>query len=528
MAERFGLRTPRQQVAVFALMLVLLQTLLPESLGWVQRGKLRAQELAPAAAVEDAAASKKTYVIRLEGEIAPGLQGFFERSLSTAISDGAEVVVLDIESPGGRLDTTIEMVNCLNETEGVEFVAFIRHSAYSGAAMLALACDRIEMHPDAQLGDVGVIVGGPFSPFQYVDEKQRSPVVAQMRTLADAHNRPAALAEAMVDKDVNVYSAVHNENGATSYFTGEEWESLPNQDQWTKGPPVFESREGTFLTVSGQRAVELGLAEDNARSLDGVLDGVNAVRPATVLAWSWADSLIVFLNSPWIAALLLLVAFSALIFELSAPGLGSGGLLSLLCFALFFWSRFLGGTAGWLEVTLFLTSLAFIAAEVFVLPGFGIAGITGICMLVLSLVMASRRFLLPQSSGDLSDLAFNILAVLGALVGVFITAFFAADHLGKMPFLRSLVLQPPTPFPATTTGSGVLVDENGKKIEPTNPVDRIGVGDLGEAISPLRPSGKAQFAEDIIDVTSEGDFIDSGTPIRVHRKNGNRIIVREA
>lgn len=220
-------------------------------------------------------------------------------------------------------------------------------------------------------------------------------------------------------------------------------------------------------------------------------------------------------------------------FELSAPGLGIGGLLSLLCFALFFWSRFLGGTAGWLEVTLFLTALAFVAAEIFVIPGFGVAGITGIGLLVLSLVMASRRILVPQSSADWTDLGVNLLAVVGALAGVVITGLIAADHLGSLPFLRNLVLQPPSlgntsPGSPSRGSSSGTTDEHGKKIDSLLPHERLSIGDLGEAISPLRPSGKARFADDILDVSTEGDFIASGTPIRVYRKNGNRIIVREA
>lgn len=464
-----------------------------------------------------------TFVIPLEGPIVPRLRGFVERKMEEAVEAGAEVVVLDIHSPGGRLDTTFEIIELLGETD-VESVAYIRHSAFSGAAMIALACDRIEMHPEAQLGDVGVIVGGPFSAFQYVEEKERSPVVSKIRTLADAKGRPAALAEAMVDKDITVFSAKHVQDGRTAFFTNKEWESLEDQDQWQQGPPVLEARENHFLTVSGTRAVELGLAEGTSRSLDAALDAVDAKRPVTVLAHTWVDTTVEILNSYWVTGLLILIGFVALFIELSAPGFGIGGLTALLCFALFFWSRFLGGTAGWLEVTLFVTALAFIAAEFFVIPGFGVAGITGVGLMLFSLVMASRRVFIPATGADWNDLGMNVLTISAALVGVMFILFFAADYFQGLPLFKRLVLEPPRYEPAAEYHAA----EGTKEADMLSPWTRISVGDFGRTVSALRPSGKAQFAEDVIDVSTEGEFIAPNSPVRVFKKHGMRITVREA
>lgn len=466
---------------------------------------------------------QKTFVIPLDGPIEPRLLSFLERKLPEAVDANADVVVLDIHSPGGRLDTTFEIIELLSETD-VDTVAYIRHSAFSGAAMIALSCDRIEMHPEAQLGDVGVIVGGPFSAFQYVEEKERSPVVSMIRTLAESKGRPAALAEAMVDKDITVFSATHREDGRTAYFTNQEWDSLPTQDQWEQGRPILEAREDNFLTVSGKRAVELGLAEGTSRSLDATLDVINAERPVTVLAHTWVDGTIEILNSYWMTALLLIVGFIALFFELSAPGLGVGGLISFLCFSLFFWSRFLGGTAGWLEVTLFVASLAFIAAEFFIIPGFGFAGITGIGLMIVSLVMASRRVFLPVGGADWTDFGLNIFTITATLVVVMLVLFFAADYFQGLPLFRRLVLEPPKYDVSFESAAA----EGTKDAELNTPWGRIGIGDLGQTVSPLRPSGKAQFAEDVIDVTTEGEFVASDSPIRVIKKHGKKITVRQA
>ena len=330
----------------------------------------------------------------------------------------------------------------------------------------------------------------------------------------------------MVDKDINVYPATHRTDHRTTYYTNKEWESLADADDWERGPPVFESREAHFLTVSGSRAVELGLADGTSRSLDAALDVLAAKRPATVLAHTWIDGTIELLNSYWVTGLLLLVGFIALAVEFSAPGFGVGGLTALLCFALFFWSRFLGGTAGWLEVTLFVTSLAFIAAEFFVIPGFGFAGITGLALMLVSLVMASQRVLFPASGADWSHLGLNVFTITAAMLGVVIVLFFAADYFQGLPLFKRLVLEPPSY--ASAYENQPRPAEGTKDAESMTPWERIGVGDFGRSVSPLRPSGKAQFAEDVVDVATEGEFIAANSAIRVLRKQGMRIVVREA
>ncbi len=481
----------------------------------------------PAAILQDepvVVGNKKTFVIPMNGVIEPSMHGFLERRIAEARDAGAECIVLDIDSPGGRLDTTLEIVDLLRSTEDIETVAYVRRQAISGAAVVALACQRIEMHPEAQLGDVGIIVAAPFSPYQYVPEKERSPVVAAIRTIAEATGRPAALAEAMVDKDITVFSATKKDGGELHYFTNKEWESLPDADLWQKGPPVFEARQNNFLTVNGTRALELGLANGVSRSLDATLDNLGAMRPARVLAWTWVDTTVEILNHPLITWLLLILGFGALMAELSSPGIGLGGLISLLCFSIFFWSRFLGGTAGWLEVILFAVSLAFIAMEFFVIPGFGVAGITGGGLLIMSLVMASRRVFVPHSSADWGDLGVTILTVVGALAAVMVALFFAADYLGSVPLFKRLVLEPP----AAATLEGLPTDEGIKKSPNQSPWERVAIGDLGRSISPLRPSGKALFGEDLLDVNTEGEFIAADRPVRVFRKQGIRVTVREA
>ena len=208
-------------------------------------------------------------------------------------------------------------------------------------------------------------------------------------------------------------------------------------------------------------------------------------------------------------------------FELSAPGVGIGGIVSTLCFGTFFWSRFLGGTAGWLEVMLFLLGLCFIAMEFFVIPGFGVAGISGGGMLLVSLVMASRHVVMPESARDLHQLGVSVGTVLVSLVAcvVIIMLFFTFSKTLPGPLGR-IALQPPTAEELSLAPAASVPDEPGWAIVQT--------GDLGRTLSALRPSGKAMFGDETVDVVTEGDFVDPDQPVRVIKKSGTRVVVRQA
>lgn len=193
----------------------------------------------------------------------------------------------------------------------------------------------------------------------------------------------------------------------------------------------------------------------------------------------------------------------------------------MLCFGLFFWSRFLGGTAGWLEVILFMMGLLFIAAEMFVIPGFGIAGISGIVLTLGSLVMASRRFLLPTGPEDMASLGVDVLTVGGAFVGFVVALLLLANYIGEIPGLSRLTLKPQVAL----EGSGVQVAAPNAIVPGWQ---QVNVGDVGTTVSPLRPSGKMEFGEAMVDVVTEGDFVDAGCEVKVIGKQGARVIVRQA
>ena len=259
--------------------------------------------------------------------------------------------------------------------------------------------------------------------FLHGNQKPKCPG-QKVRDTAEARGRPVALAEKMVDKDLVVYSATNRNTGEVRYLSNKDLESLENRDEWEKGNPVREAGKEMFFTANGKRAVELGFADEVINSRDQLAKKLGVREPMEVMERTWTDTLVFLLNTDVAAFLLITIGLITLVFELSAPGLSFGGLTSLLCFSLFFWSRFLGGTSGWLEVLLFGMGLIFIAVEFFVIPGFGFAGIGGIILLLVSLIMASSRGLFPETPEEINGFGIDVLTVIGAFLCFLVALFF--------------------------------------------------------------------------------------------------------
>ena len=218
------------------------------------------------------------------------------------------------------------------------------------------------------------------------------------------------------------------------------------------------------------------------------------------------DTAVDVLNMPLVTALLLVIGAIGLYVEISAPGIGLGGLVAGLSFTLFFWSRFLGGTAGWLEVILVLAGAVFLAVEIFVLPGFGIAGVTGLLLMGAGIVLASQNHLIPQSPRGMQELGTSLVVLVASGALSLVAAAVLSHYYGSIPVLNRLVLRAPT-----AAVQGAADAPEGK---PLPPVRRwqAAVGDWGVAESPLRPAGKAIFGEEYLDVVTDGSYVERGTP----------------
>ena len=469
---------------------------------------------------------ERPVLIRFEGMISPLLEQFLYRKLDAAERDGADLVILEIDSPGGLVESSFNIAHRLRDLHWAATVAYVPREALSGGAIVALGCDQILMGPNAVLGDAGPIVMGEDFLFRHAPEKVRTDLARKIRDLAEGRGRPPSLAEAMVDKDLVVYEVTDRQTGATTYMSEHELESSRNPDQWEKGPPVLETREGNFLEVNGRRAVELMLADGTADSRQDLQQRLGLAAMPRVIKPTAVDTAVYVLNWPWVTALLFVVGLVALYIELSSPGISLGGLVALLCFALFFWSRFLGGTAELLEIILFLTGVAFLAVEIFVLPGFGVAGLMGLLLMLAGVLMAGQTFLIPETRREWEVFGTSVLVLSCSAVAFAAIAGLLSRHFGSLPLFNRLVLQPSAPDTGPRAGTGADGDKPLPVLAPAN-LFGVDVGDWGLAISPLRPAGKARFGDHYLDVLTEGDFVERGRQVRIVEIQGSRIVVRD-
>ena len=464
-------------------------------------------------------------VIAVEGVINRVLGEFVQREVRNAVADGCNVLVLKIDSPGGDKDVAEHLALTLSEIDPtkVTTVAWIPKGAWSGGALIAFGCDKILMHPDAQIGDIGVIsLTEPGGQFERAPEKIVSPFLQFASILAKRKNRPPALLQAMIDKDLEVFQVTNKADGRVTYMS--EVEIQAANEEWIQGPMVPESRKGLLLTVNGQRAHELQLAdapchdEDELRSRLGISEKANL----TPVASTWVDTLIAVLNSGVGGFLLITLGIICVYVELHLPS-GFFAILATVFFALFFWSRFLGGTAGTLELVLFVLGMGLLALEIFVIPGFGVFGVSGILLTLGSLILASHTF----SGMTVTESFEESMSSLGSLAGAMVTVIAVAAVLNRflptIPFLNRLILTPPGYAPAEADGPILRTSLLAGYSSQPSPVD---VGATGVTASALRPSGKAMFGDRYLDVVSDGAYIDHGTTVEVIRVAGNRIIVR--
>ena len=409
------------------------------------------------------------YRVPITGEISPGLVPFVERSLEEAEEAGASAVILDIDTPGGYVDSAERIGDAVHDAK-VPVYAFVNRRALSAGALIALATDGIFMRPGSSLGAATPVAGGTG---EKLPEKYVSAMRSEFRALAEARGLDPRVAEAMVDEDVEV----------------------PGVDA-----------KGKLLTLSTSEAVRVGYAKEVA-DWEAMKAAAGAAGAAVVTpSVNWAERLVRFFSNPLIAPFLLSFGFLGLMIELKTPTFGLAGLAGLASLGLFFGSHFLLGLAGWESLALVGIGVLLLLIELLVLPGFGVAGVLGITAIVGSILLS---LLGPSpTSGDLVR-ALVILVSSVTLVGVCTWALIRHlphDRRGRSLFHTA----------ALRSGDGYTAAQARQELH----------GAEGVALTDLRPAGTARFGDERLDVVSDGAFVSAGTAVRIVRSEGYRHVVQ--
>ena len=457
----------------------------------------------------------KISVIEFTGEITFESGSYFKNRFRAAKAAGCDLLIIDVDSPGGLKTESLDIAAMIRDCDWAYTVVFVKHEAISGGALISLGCDELHISPNAQFGDIGEIAFDPEQwAFRLIEPKVESFLSSEARALAESKGRSPELAESMVDKDVLVYTRKSEETGEAEFTTvRSDAKELP-EAPWEAVPEAGAER---FLTLNGARTKQLGIAQHFATTRKEVIDSFPGGAKSKVRVYSHkvSDTVAYILNYPFVTGLILVIGLVALYFEVAAPGTMVGGLIAGLCAALFFWSHFAGGTAGWMEVILFVAGLAFIAAELFVIPGFGVAGFGGIVLLTASEILASQGFVVPETAVDWDQFLGNIVMLVIAGFAFFIAAFFITSRMGSLPLFNRMVLSTEREGQAAPSTVEAPVNQ---------PVE---IGAVGVADSLLRPAGRASFNGRSFDVISDGSFVDAGTAVKVIKVFGNIITVAE-
>ncbi|RKU31410.1 hypothetical protein C6497_02640 [Candidatus Poribacteria bacterium] len=474
------------------------------------------------------------YVIDIRSEIGGGVSTYIKKGIQKAEQVQADAIIFDVDTPGGRVDAAVRIIRSIQATS-IPTIAFVNRQAISAGAMIASACDQIVMTPGATIGDSAPVDGQG----NEANEKAVTYIRATIRSTAERQGRNSDIAETMVDKRLVL---VRLDNGVIVRMRPDEF--LDEQDAGTQMEVLCA--EGELLTLTTREALEYGFVETQATSISALLEqyqiveyeqdyggkidtvkmaltnddylsrkegrkgdrytSIKSLRDVQVERFvvTLADRTVFFITSPYISALLLSLGGIGLLIEIRTPGFGVPGLLGILFIGLFFGGHMLNDISqAWLPF-IFILGLALIIVEVFVIPGFGIAGILG-----LFLMFGSVFFVFFQSTDDLG------LALLWLSISVILTSVLA--------IVATIYLPKSSPFQKIALSTVMSTDE-GYHSAGTLDFNSF-LGKTGIALTPLRPAGTVRIENKRLDVVTVGDFIPQNTPIKVSEVEGSKIAV---
>lgn len=482
----------------------------------------------PANALDEDLLFERPVVWRIDvrSAIDKGSLSSLERRLRKAVGRKANVIILYLDSEGGdttHAQSTANLLRELHKKDRVKTIAYIPPKRSAGAStFLALGSSEIVMASDAYLGDFNYLREGPVEKLK---EKLQAPR-NMLLDLAAQRGRPRALFAAMLDPEVVPYRVQHKHD--LNYYTVKTDEELQEEEAaakkngteflWKKDArmPIPQSE---FLKLDAKQAQEWRIVRYNdVESFEQLCSRYNFDTSKVELSRDdWFDHVAEFFRNPIVQIVLIMVGIAGLILELKMPGLGIPGIVAALCFVLFFWSNSFHSDFTMLAVFLFILGLVLIGLEIFVIPGFGITGISGVLLLVGSLVLVTLERL-PETHSEWMSLGGTLMTFGVTMVVAIVGAFLLARNLPSIPYASRLMLSPPSEGQETS-----FQDETGdRKNEPAALLGAIGV-----ASTPLRPAGKARFGDDFLDVMAEGDFVNAGSRVQVIEIEGKRIVVKE-
>ena len=536
----------------------------------------------PRVAVPSYRQANTVAVLTIHGPIDKVTRYSLERRVAEALAAGAEAVVLDIDTPGGALEATLDICHLVRTDAPANTVAWINPKAYSAGTIIALACRDIVLAPDATFGDAAPI--SPFGPIPVTERaKLESPILAEVVDSARRNHYDEKLVQSFVSVGVELWLIENLETGERVFVDKQEYETvfgeippdeltpvappqtptappvrpwfapmLPSapgsgpaldaeeqqkiielqQDRPSSRPQFTEADRGRWKAlgqvISNDRLLVLNELEATYYGLSDAIIADDEQLKAyfgaqTVKRYdrAWSESLVQFLTGTVVRTVLLVIFVICLLIELAAPGLGVFGAAAGVSLLIVIGAPWLTGMAQWWEIMLIIVGIGLVGVELFIIPGFGVAGITGAGCVLVGLVGTFVSDDLSTSAGQ-AGLIQGLAATLTALLAAGIGGWLLFRQLETLPLLGRFILRTEVGEPTGPVVATGLLEAMGAAQHA------LGAGDVGVAETDLRPSGRASFEGRLADVQSVGDYIERGTRVRVVSVGRFSIEVEEA
>jgi membrane-bound serine protease (ClpP class) len=423
-------------------------------------------------------AQQKVYVLDLKDEVNYASARYISRGFAAAAEAGADLIILHMDTYGGRVDYADSIRSRILDSK-IPTAVFVDRNAASAGALIALACDSIYMAPGSSMGAATVVDG---RTGEAAMDKYQSYWRGMMRATAESKGRNPLIAEKMVDQNLEIANL---------------------------------SPKGQVITFTNQDAIAHGYSEGTKNNLQEVVAAFG-MPSAQLIPYNGepADTVIDFLNHPVVSAILLVCLFAGIFFELKTAGMGKGGVVALIAAFLFFVPHYINGLAESWEVAVFILGCILVALELFAIPGFGVAGITGILLVVVGVTAA-----LLENNGvsleyvTLPDVLRALAKVLILLASAILVVVWAAKLLVSSKVAHPFVDQ------STQDKSAGYTALRSDLLEL--------VGLEAEAVTDLRPVGHIYINGKQYDAEANEGYIGKGQRVIVERVKSLSLIVKK-
>lgn len=466
----------------------------------------------------------KAAVLRMDGEVDDVMLRSLKRRVFEAEKAGCTVIILEIDTYGGALTSTLEITHYIKSLK-IPTVAWVHDKALSAGSIIAVACNQMVISEHSIIGAAAPINSSGEDLGPDAKAKAIGVLYPELDESAKRTGVNPVLLHAMVSRDIEIYELRNINTGEKKFVDGENKtkalaETIRTPDgqeirPWRVTEPPVDDKN-SLLTVDGARAVEMGIASRMVNTEQELIATLNIRGEIIHLGFSWSEELTRWLVQ-WPVRMGLFILMLVLGYvELTHPGISVAGIGALICLVLLVGAPWLSGLAQMWEIILIVVGLVIIIIDL-VHGGLGLLAIPGFLLLAVGLVgsfvpaSGGIGWSAPMWSGLLHGLS---VLVFGSAISLTVMALLA-HYLEMTPGLRHLRLAP-----AVVTGDLPLPDA-----AEENANDAVFLGALGTATTDLRPAGKAKFGGHIMDVVTDGGFIARGTQVKITEVNAMRIVV---